>query len=163
MDFGHWFCHWNVEARTESVQHMTYFCVLCSRLAIKRIGISAWWGSLSTEVASSLCVLTAVTGQSAGGRQEASSLAQDLLSPFDCRKTPRRWECSWTMRKARWLFTTQRQRPTFIPTVVVASLNHCIPTSTHASMKMGRTLPLLLSVHSSHDRDCNGAEVNLFV
>lgn len=137
--------------RTECAQHITYFCLLCSRLAIKQIGNSAWPGRPSTGGASSLCVLTVVTGQSAGEREEASLPVLDLLSPSNFRKTQRGWECSWTMRKAQWLFTTQRQRPTFTLTVVTASRNHCIHTSTPVTMTMGRTLPLWLSVLSSRE------------
>lgn len=141
-----------LKCREQNRKCTAYFCVLCSRLAIKQIGKWAWPESRSTEVGSSLCVLTVVTGQSAGGREEASSLALDLISPSDFRKTRRGSESSWTTRKAQWRFTTQRQRPTSILTAVAASLNHCIPTSTHASMRMGRTLRLLLSVLSSRER-----------
>lgn len=123
-----------------------HFGVFCSRSAIKQIGIWVWPRSPSTRKDPSRCVLTVVTGQYAGGREAALLRALVLLSTSNFRKPQRQSECSWTMRKALCLFTTQRPRPTFTLTPDVASLNPCIHTSTPVSMTTARTPPLWSSV-----------------
>lgn len=135
----------------KSSEHMktritSHFGVLCSRLAIKQIGIWVWPGSPSTRKDPSPCVLTVGTGPSAGGREAALLRAPALLSTSNFRKPRRKSECSWTMRKALCLFTTRRPRPTFTLTPDVASLNPCIHTSTPVSMTTARTRPLWSSV-----------------
>lgn len=124
----------------------SHFGVLCSRSAIKQSGIWVWPGSPSTRKDSSRCVLTVVTGPSAGGREAALLRAPVLPSTSNFRKPWRKSECSWTMRKALCLFTTRRPRPTFTLTPDVASLNPCIHTSTPVSMTTARTWPLWSSV-----------------